>query len=149
MVISYKDVDGKNKTKWVSTGFKEGTGKLKLEEKRKSVLTEFEEMYNRKIYDPQTDKNGFTPVKRYRFRILPARSGITSSRFFGGVRPDVRYSICDNLSPVNTSTADLKSIPSISVRQLTAFLPPPFSGCEKQYHSLVSVFMYNPPKPLM
>ncbi len=67
VVISYKDVDGKNKTKWVSTGFKEGTGKRKLEEKRKAVLAEFEEMYNRKIYAPQTDKNGFTPVKRYKF----------------------------------------------------------------------------------
>ncbi len=59
VVISYKDVDGKNKTKWVSTGCKEGTGKRKLEEKRKAVLAEFEEMYNRKIYAPQTDKNGF------------------------------------------------------------------------------------------
>ena len=50
VVISYKDFYGKNRVKWVSTGLKEGTGKRKLEETRREILTKFEEDYNRKLY---------------------------------------------------------------------------------------------------
>lgn len=66
VIISYKDFDGKHKTKWVSTGMKEGTSKRKLEEKRKEVLAEFQEEYNRRLYSPAYI-NGFRPLARYRF----------------------------------------------------------------------------------
>ena len=49
VVISYKDENGKHKTKWVSTGLKEGTGKRRLEERRREILSAFEEEYNRKL----------------------------------------------------------------------------------------------------
>lgn len=66
VIISYKDFDGKHKTKWVSTGMKESTGKRKLEEKRKEILAAFEEEYNRKLYSADF-QDGFRPMARYRF----------------------------------------------------------------------------------
>lgn len=66
VVISYKAENGKHKTKWLSTGLKEGTGKRRLEEKRKELLANFEEAYNRKLYSTPP-RNDFTPVARYRF----------------------------------------------------------------------------------
>lgn len=67
VVISYKSMDGKNKTKWFSTGMKDGTGKRKLEEKRKAILAKFEESYNKMLYAPTLDKNGIAPVTHYAF----------------------------------------------------------------------------------
>lgn len=67
VVISYKDNLGKHKAKWVSTGLKDGAGKRKLEEKRKAILADFEEAYNRVLYAPIPDKNGisFSPRRRF------------------------------------------------------------------------------------
>ena len=64
-VISYKDENGKFKTKWQSTGLKEGTGKRRLEEKCKQILAEFEEEYNRKLYS--TPKSLPAPVMKCKF----------------------------------------------------------------------------------
>ncbi len=65
VVIGYKDENGKHKTKWITTGLKEGTGKRRLEERRKEILSEFETEYNRKLYTiPQ---NTAEPVARYKF----------------------------------------------------------------------------------
>lgn len=66
VIISYKDFDGKHKVKWVSTGMKEGTGKRKLEEKRKEICSAFEEEYNRKLYSADF-QDGFRPMARYKF----------------------------------------------------------------------------------
>lgn len=49
VVISYKDENGKSK--WVSTGLKEGAGKRRLEEKRKEILSAVEDDYNRNGLD--------------------------------------------------------------------------------------------------
>lgn len=65
VVISYKDENGKHKTKWVSTGLKEGTGTRRLEEKRRKILSAFEEEYNRKLY--AVPQNKFAPVSKHRF----------------------------------------------------------------------------------
>ena len=65
VVISYRDENGKHKTKWVSTGLKEGTGKRRLEEKRREILSAFEEEYNRKLY--AVPQNKFAPVSKHRF----------------------------------------------------------------------------------
>ncbi len=67
VVIGYKATNGKHKTKWFSTGLKEGASKRKLEERRKAILAEFEQEYNRKLYAPTPDKNGFIPVRGYKF----------------------------------------------------------------------------------
>ncbi len=66
VIFSYKDFDGKHKVKWVSTGMKNGTGKRKLEEKRKEIFSAFEEEYNRKRYSADF-QNGFRPMVRYKF----------------------------------------------------------------------------------
>lgn len=65
VVISYKSDNGKYKTKWFSTGLKEGTGKRHLEEKRKEIVLAFEEEYNRKLYTKPIDD--FKPIQRYIF----------------------------------------------------------------------------------
>lgn len=67
VVISYKDNLGNHKTKWVSTGLKEGTGKRKLEEVRKSILADFGEAYNRVLYAPTPDQNGIVINPKYEF----------------------------------------------------------------------------------
>jgi integrase len=67
VVISFKDNLGKHKTKWVPTGLKEGAGKRKIEEKRKEILSEFEEAYNRILYAHVPDENGITLSMRYKF----------------------------------------------------------------------------------
>lgn len=67
VVLSYKDENGKHKTKWISTGLKEGVGKRKLEEKRKEIVAQFEEAYNRRLYAPKAERTGFTAEVRYKF----------------------------------------------------------------------------------
>lgn len=66
VVISYKDNSGKHKVKWVSTGLSEGTGKRRVEEKRREIVAEFEEAYNRKRYAAKPIEK-FNPVERYTF----------------------------------------------------------------------------------
>lgn len=67
VVISYKDIDGKNKTKWVSTGLKKDTGKRKLEETKKAILEDFEKEFNQRLYASPTSRYGFTPIEKYKF----------------------------------------------------------------------------------
>lgn len=52
VAISYKDESGKYKVKWVSTQLKVGTGKRRIEEKRKEIVAAFEDELNRKKYSP-------------------------------------------------------------------------------------------------
>lgn len=54
VAISYKNENGENKVKWVSTRLKVGTGKRSLEEKRKEIVSAFEETLNRKKYAPSS-----------------------------------------------------------------------------------------------
>lgn len=67
VVISYKDNLGRFKSKWVSTGLKEGASKRKLDEKRKSILADFEVAYNKVLYAPVPDKNGLSFSPRLKF----------------------------------------------------------------------------------
>ena len=53
VVISYKDSNNKSKTKWFSTQLKEGIGKRKLEEVRKSILEEFEKTHYEDLFLPK------------------------------------------------------------------------------------------------
>ncbi len=66
VVISYKDSNNKSKTKWFSTQLKEGTGKRKLEEVRKSILEEFEKTHYEELFLPKPQPI-VSPMIRYEF----------------------------------------------------------------------------------
>lgn len=64
VAISYKNENGENKVKWVSTKLKKGTDKRLCKKKQKEIVTAFEEELNRKKYAP---KLPLAPVIKYPF----------------------------------------------------------------------------------